>query len=131
MPGVRRSATLSLVVVGVLGGGCVALAEPRGAQGRPTAGPVVVAFAPAVPDPAPDVAPGPALDPAPGPAGPPSAPQVPAVAPAVPGPLPGRPSDRGLGLALAVAAVLVVGAASLLLRLLLALPVLSDRGARL
>jgi hypothetical protein len=52
-------------------------------------------------------------------------------APAVPGPLAGSRSDRALGLAVTVAAVLLVGVTSLLLRLLLVLPVLSDRPARL
>lgn len=58
-------------------------------------------------------------------------PPAPVAAPAVPGPLPGPSSDRALGLAVTVAAVLLLGVASLLLRLLLALPVLSDRPARL
>jgi hypothetical protein len=76
------------------------------------------------------------------PAAVPTAPPVPApsaasatpaavAAPAVPGPLPGARSSRALGLAVAVAVVLLAGVASLLLRLLLALPVLSDRTARL
>ena len=56
---------------------------------------------------------------------------APVAAPAVPGPLAGPRSDRALGLAVAVAAVLLVGVASLLLRLLLALPVLSDGPDRL
>ena len=55
---------------------------------------------------------------------------APEAVPAVPGPLAGPPSSRDLGLALAVAAVLLVGTVSLLLRLLLALPVLSGRAAR-
>ena len=50
---------------------------------------------------------------------------------AVPGPLAGPPSSRALGLAVTVAGVLLLGVLSLLLRLLLALPVLSDRTARL
>jgi plastocyanin len=50
---------------------------------------------------------------------------------AVPGSLPGAPSGRGLGLPTALAAVLVVGAGSLLLRLLLAEPVLSEGPATL
>ena len=57
--------------------------------------------------------------PTPGPAAP-----ARVVAPAVPGPLPGPPSSRALGLALAVAVVLLLGATSLLVRLLLALRVL-------
>jgi hypothetical protein len=52
-------------------------------------------------------------------------------APTVRGPLAGAPSERALGLAVAVAVVLLGGVASLLLRLLLALPVLSDPPARL
>jgi plastocyanin len=62
----------------------------------------------------------------------PTPPAQPSVGPAaVPGSLPGEPSGRRLGLPTALAAVLVVGAGSLLLRLLLAEPVLSEGPATL
>jgi plastocyanin len=99
----------------------------RVAQDAPFAGTVVVGTG-AAPTASPSAAA--AAVPTAGPA--PAAPTPAAVAaPAVPGPLPGPPSSRDLGLAVAVAAVLIAGVASLLLRLLLALPVLSDPGARL
>jgi hypothetical protein len=102
--------------------------DDRVALDPPPAASVVVAGGPAAaPAPVPPV-PSPAPDP---PGSPSATPTPPVVAPAVPGPLDGRRSDRGLGLAVAVAAVLVVGVASLLVRLLLALPVPSDSGARL
>jgi plastocyanin len=72
----------------------------------------------------------PAAPPAAGPP-PPTATPASGAAPAVPGRLAGPRTDRPLGLPVVVAAVLVLGVASLLLRLLLALPVLSDRSARL
>jgi plastocyanin len=103
----------------------------RVAQDAPFAGSVVVAGA-VPPTAAPTAAPSPA--PAPGGSSVAATP-APVAAPAVPGPLPGQRSSRGLGLAVAVAAVLLLGAASLQLRLLLAVPVsapvLSDRPARL
>ena len=83
-----------------------------GGGAAPTAGPTAGATAPAAPPPE-------------------TGTPAPLAAPAVPGPLAGARSSRALGLAVAVAAVLLVGVASLLLRLLLALPVLSDRSARL
>jgi plastocyanin len=104
----------------------------RVAQDAPFAGSVVVAGG----APATAVLPSAAASPAPVPA-PAAAPTAaaptpaPVAAPAVPGPLAGPRSDRGLGLAVAVAVVLLLGVASLLLRLLLALPVLSDPAARL
>ena len=104
----------------------------RVAQDAPFTGSVVVAGA-APPSPGP-ASPGPA-SPAPAPpppVAPTSAPtSAPTVAPAVPGPLAGSRSHRALGLAVAVAVVLLAGAASLLLRLLLALPVLPDPAAGL
>ena len=105
----------------------------RVAQDLPFHGTVVVGAPPAA-APAPAVTSAPVASapvtsapvaPAPGPVVP-----APVAAPAVPGPLPGQRSDRALGLAVAVAGVLLAGTASLLLRLLLALPVLSDRAAR-
>jgi plastocyanin len=107
----------------------------RVAQDDPFQGSVVVAGGgAATPAASPTAAAVPA-SPAPGAvaASPPAVPSTasPAAAPAVAGPLAGPPRSRGLGLAVAVAAVLVAGAASLLLRLLLGLPVLSDRPARL
>ena len=70
----------------------------------------------AVPVPLPATPPGPA----------PTGSATPLAAAPVRGALAGVPTGRGLGLPTAVAAVLVVGAASLLLRLLLAEPVLSE-----
>ena len=106
----------------------------RVAQDAPYSGSVVVgdgAPASAPPAPAPPGTAPPAS------AAPAVAPPSPAVvaAPSVRGPLAGAPNDRALGLAVAVAVVLLGGAASLLLRLLLAVPVpapvLSDPPARL
>lgn len=113
----------------------------RVAQDAPFAGTVVVAgdvpaatpTGPPVP-----VPPSPVRPPAPAaPSGPAvsTSPSAAAVAgPAVAGPLPGLRRDRGLGLAVTAAAVLLLGAASLLLRLLLSLrsgpPGLSDPGSR-
>ena len=98
----------------------------RVAQDAPFAGAVVVGGGAAPTAPATAAAPT-------GPPSPPPATATPAPlpAPAVPGPLAGPRSSRALGLAVTVAAVLLLGVASLLLRLLLALPVLSDRSARL
>ena len=96
----------------------------RVAQDAPFTGSVVVGGGAVPPTPVPPTAVPPTA--AAGPATP-----APVAAPAVPGPLAGPPSSRALGLAVTVAAVLLVGVTSLLLRLLLALPVLSDRSARL
>ena len=111
----------------------------RVAQDAPFAGTVVVAGAvPAATPTAAQVlvspAPAPPLTPAPGPAVS-ASPSAAAVAgPAVAGPLPGLRRDRGLGLAVTAAAVLLLGAVSLLLHLLLTLrpgpPGLSDPRAR-
>ena len=107
----------------------------RVAQDAPFAGSVVVGGAAPTTGPAAGPTTGPAAGPSAVPTAPtapaPSLTPAPAAAPAVPGPLPGPRSSRALGLAVAVAVVLLVGAASLLLRLLLALPVLSDGPARL
>jgi plastocyanin len=103
----------------------------RVAQDAPFAGTVVVAgtVPAASPTPAPSAVP---ASPPPPPAV--SASPSTAVAPAVAGPLPGLPRDRRLGLAVTAGAVLLLGAASLLLRLLLSLragqPGLSDARAR-
>ena len=97
----------------------------RVAQDPPFAGTVVVAGAVApTATPAPAASPGPVVSSTATPV------PAPVAAPAVPGPLAGRRSDRALGLAVAVAAVLLLGAASLLLRLLLAVPVAARLRAR-
>jgi plastocyanin len=105
----------------------------RVAQDAPFIGSVVVGGGPA-----PTAAP---ASPAVAPSGSPSAAALPptaaasprpaVAAPAVRGPLAGPRNDRALGLAVTVGVVLLVGVASLLLRLLLAVPVLSDRAGRL
>ena len=115
----------------------------RVAQDPPYRGSVVLAGAPAPPGSpqpspvesptaqAPEVASPGAPDPGASAAGVPSAtapvPPSQAAPPAAPGTLPGPPSSGGLGLPTALAVVLAAGAASLLLRLLLTEPVLSDR----
>lgn len=102
----------------------------RVAQDPPYRGAVMVggasptAAVPSAPATAPPAPPPTAASPAP----------VPGASPApaaVSGALPGPPSGRAMGLPTALAAVLVLGAGSLLLRLLLAEPVLSEGPATL
>ncbi len=117
---VAQDAPFSGSVV-VVGGG----ASPAASAGASAGVTAVPTGAPAGTAPAPP-------SPEPGAGGSPAAATpAPVAAPAVPGPLAGARSARALGLALLVAVVLLVGAASLLLRLLLVLPVLSDPPARL
>ena len=91
----------------------------RVAQDAPYRGTVVVRGPDgAAPSPAPTPSPAAGAQvPAPATAAP-----APLAAPAVPGVLPGARTSRGLGLPVALATVLLLGAASLLVRLLLALP---------
>jgi plastocyanin len=102
----------------------------RVAQDAPFQGSVVVAGE--TPDAAPAASPAPSDSGRPGSGAPATAAPPPAapVPSAVPGPLAGARSTRALGLAVAVAVVLLVGVGSLLVRLLLALSAKEQDGPR-